>query len=247
MTATDAFRKFSDWILGSRVAGIRTSDGRTPSWSLILNFEKEARGKMYESVRDGSAPTIKDAVDMIIKRADVVNTHLIIPCHRQLRSSPMRRRTQALPPVGEAAKGPAKARKEREKARSTSQALGDKQWAWTLKFYTRKPDGKPICFAYQKSRGCPNGAKCKFIHVCKKCLGNTALTSARKGSRRTQLVGRRTDRRILRVQTRMFHALETWMLGQFLFGEESQAYAWLRTHCLLRRPFQVRQLRRASK
>ena len=74
-SVTDAFRKFSDWILGSHIAGIKTSDGRTPSWSLILNFEKEARGKMYESVRDGSAATVKDAIDMIFKRA-ILSTHI---------------------------------------------------------------------------------------------------------------------------------------------------------------------------
>ena len=37
---TDLFRRFSDYVLGSQVAGL-SAGGVSPSWSLVLNFEGE--------------------------------------------------------------------------------------------------------------------------------------------------------------------------------------------------------------
>ncbi|CAE7941125.1 unnamed protein product, partial [Symbiodinium sp. KB8] len=34
----------------------------------------------------------------------------------------------------------------------------------------RTPDGKPICVRYN-AKGCKNGAKCHFAHVCMLCFG----------------------------------------------------------------------------
>jgi hypothetical protein len=39
--------------------------------------------------------------------------------------------------------------------------------------YTGKkvtPDGKPMCFKFNSSAGCPNGATCTFQHACGGCF-----------------------------------------------------------------------------
>ena len=43
----DDFRKLSDHVLGSTVAGLRTSVGVGPSWSLVLTYELELRKSAY--------------------------------------------------------------------------------------------------------------------------------------------------------------------------------------------------------
>ena len=35
---------------------------------------------------------------------------------------------------------------------------------------TKTPDGKPICFPYQRGK-CSRGSNSKFVHVCQLCLG----------------------------------------------------------------------------
>ena len=35
-SSVEAFRKLSDFVLGSSVAGLTSADGRTPTWRLVL-------------------------------------------------------------------------------------------------------------------------------------------------------------------------------------------------------------------
>ena len=59
---TDTLRRFSDYVLGPQVAGLVTGDGRKPTWSLILQFEHEARKAAYKWLRDGEVTTLDAAL-----------------------------------------------------------------------------------------------------------------------------------------------------------------------------------------
>ena len=54
----DAFRRLSDHVLGSRVAGLRSGDGQEPCWKLVLKYEAEVRKLAYRLIRDGEAPDL---------------------------------------------------------------------------------------------------------------------------------------------------------------------------------------------
>ncbi|CAK9056210.1 Uncharacterized protein SCF082_LOCUS30318 [Durusdinium trenchii] len=58
----DDFRKLSDHVLGSTVAGLRTSVGVGPSWSLVLTYELELRKSAYRYVRDNVCADIGTAL-----------------------------------------------------------------------------------------------------------------------------------------------------------------------------------------
>ena len=77
--AVDAFRQLSDHVLGSQVAGLRSSDGRTPSWSQILLYEAEVRQRAYRYVRDGDAADLAAALGKACKAADIFTTYFIVP------------------------------------------------------------------------------------------------------------------------------------------------------------------------
>ena len=46
-SSVNAFRKLSDFTLGSEVAGLHAADGHQPSWSLVLSFELDVRKLAY--------------------------------------------------------------------------------------------------------------------------------------------------------------------------------------------------------
>ena len=159
---TDCFRKFSDWILGGQVAGLQTADNRRPSWELVLSFEKEARSKLYKAIRDGEATDFDAALTYIKGRADVLNNHLVIPFTLNLSGREAPQWQQA---IGQGAGGAKGSGKGRDK---TLPAVLKKN---KTRFHTKTPDGKLICFKFQKAKACPAGRACKFLHVCHKCLG----------------------------------------------------------------------------
>ncbi|CAE7462061.1 unnamed protein product [Symbiodinium sp. CCMP2456] len=76
---TDTLRRFSDYILGVQVAGLQTGDGRKPTWSLVLQFEHEARKAAYKWLRDGKVATLDAAFSRAMVDTEVLQRHLIIP------------------------------------------------------------------------------------------------------------------------------------------------------------------------
>ena len=76
---TDTFRRFSDYVLGSQVAGLQSGDGRKPTWSLVLQFEHEARKAAYKWLRDGDVNTLEEAFTRAMVDTEILQRHLIIP------------------------------------------------------------------------------------------------------------------------------------------------------------------------
>ena len=56
-----------------------TGDGRKPTWSLILQFEHEARKAAYKWLRDGEVTTLDAAFSRAMVDTEVLQRHLIIP------------------------------------------------------------------------------------------------------------------------------------------------------------------------
>ena len=74
---TDCMRKFSDYILGHKVAGL-VSGNRTPPWSLVLSFEHEVRRSVYRWIRDGESVSLQDAFKKAVADVELLNRHLVI-------------------------------------------------------------------------------------------------------------------------------------------------------------------------
>ena len=77
----DGFRKLSDHILGDRIAGMRSPDGRSPAWSLILQYESEVRKHAYRLVRDGSVADLNSALSAACVAPEIYTMHFIGPLH----------------------------------------------------------------------------------------------------------------------------------------------------------------------
>ena len=168
---TDVMRQFSDYILGSQVAGLSAGD-HTPSWNLVLEFEHEARKSAYRWLRDGETNSLQASFAKVIKDTEVLNRHLVIPFSLRLRSS-------AKPDTGGATLGnPWITTTPGGKAKGKGKKGLVQQEAFVKKL-TKTPDGKPICWKFNKPSGRSDG-QCKFLHVCQRCLGKHAYSSCPK-------------------------------------------------------------------
>ena len=160
---TDCMRKFSDYILGTKVAGL-VSGNRSPSWNLVLTFEHEARRAVHRWIRDGDCEDFHDAFKRATSDVELLNRHLVIPFSLNV-SSPA---IPAFPPAPPATferppKGPGKGR-GKTAAKATAPAA-----AKTGKL-TKATDGAPICWKFNRRGGC-HDAQCRFLHVCQRCQG----------------------------------------------------------------------------
>lgn len=151
----DAFRKFSDHILGSKIAGLKTCDGRSPPWSTVLLYEAEVRRHAYEAVRKGEAKDLAVALREACKAPDILSTYFIVPLTM----------LAAVPsgvPFSEAS--PARP-KGKGKGKGSSKG-------GVLKTVFRKgqtPQGKKLCFAFSRKKGCKR-PDCPFLHICQRCF-----------------------------------------------------------------------------
>ena len=75
----DGFRKLSDHILGDRIAGLWSPDGRYPSWSLVPQYESEVRKRAYCLVRDGHANDLNVALASACVALELYAMHFIGP------------------------------------------------------------------------------------------------------------------------------------------------------------------------
>ena len=75
---TDCLRRFSDFILGTQVAGL-VAGTRTPPWSLVLAFEHECRKAICKWLRDGKVATLADGYEKAINEVELLNRYFIIP------------------------------------------------------------------------------------------------------------------------------------------------------------------------
>ena len=163
----DAYRRLSDHVLGSRVAGLRSGDGQGPSWTLVLKYEAEVRKQAYRLIRDSEAPDLAAALSAACKCPEILTNHFVIPFSLERHDMPKERE-------GVHKDGSLDARvvdallaklgKGRGKGKDTSVTK-------TVGKHQRSSDGKRLCYAFNKAKGCAR-KDCPFLHACQRCLGH---------------------------------------------------------------------------
>ena len=78
-TVVEAFRKFSDYVLGNTVAGLCGVEGLRPTWPLILSYELELRKAAYRFVRDGLCNCIGEALEKACETPALYSVHFVTP------------------------------------------------------------------------------------------------------------------------------------------------------------------------
>ena len=128
-------------------------------------FELEARKAVYRWVRDGDVSTLEEGFTKASHDMELLNRHLVIPFSLRAVPPPPTVPTgwQRDPKKGGGRGQPPK--------RPTPASTGDappppKKITKMMK----TPDGKPICWKYNRKEGCSNSS-CRFLHVCQRCLG----------------------------------------------------------------------------
>jgi hypothetical protein len=171
------FMKLADHILGKKGAELEVatpaSDNRTeqaslkPPWQLILSYEHELRKRAFYLVRE-EGQTLEQAIDSAIADQEVRALRFINPLSL-LASSSKRSRTDTSsePALKTRAKG-----KGRGNAKGGKKGSGkDKDGGSNSKmqmpenYASRTPDGRLICFKYNRTDGSCSG-RCNMLHVC---------------------------------------------------------------------------------
>lgn len=147
----DAFRKLSDHVLGPKVAGLRAPDGRLPPWNNVLVYEAEVRCHAYEYVRKGEANDLAAALRDACKAPDIMSSHFIVPLTLAAAYP-----TPILP-------------SEPKKGKGKGKGGGKDGVIKTIAKRSQAADGKRLCFAFNRSKGCER-ANCQFAHLCQRCF-----------------------------------------------------------------------------
>ena len=145
-SSVDTFRKLSDYVLGASVAGLRAADQRSPTWSLVLTYELEEGKAAYRFVRDGDCACIDSAIEKAMDSPKLLTEHFVVPFTLGKSFSPA---------SGSLAH-------EKGFGKGKQMPSWDRQWGKSSK----TPEGKPICFKFQKGR-CSDKA-CRFAHACQR-------------------------------------------------------------------------------
>ena len=160
---TDCLRRFSDFILGTQVAGL-VAGTRTPPWSLVLAFEHECRKAICKWLRDGKVATLADGYEKAINEVELLNRYFIIPFSLNTKETSWA--SGSVPPPQPPGDAPNRPRKGKGKGK---QLQADGTGAAKGKL-TKATDGTPICWKYNRRGGC-HDQTCRFLHICQRCQG----------------------------------------------------------------------------
>jgi hypothetical protein len=162
------FSSYVDYLLGVHVWGLvaKGADGSTfagPGWPLLLSYEQEIRAYAYSLVCNEGVP-LKDALVKAWQDETVKGSYFVTPLALQSTKRHLEHPGSVQPskfqrmdmPKG---KGKGK-RNKKGKGKSTAPS----------NCASKTPDGKGICFDFNKN-GCSRSAKeCRFEHVCGVCF-----------------------------------------------------------------------------
>ena len=156
------FEKYKEYLLGDYCYGLRSSEDSgslVPPWSLVLSYEHAIRKHAYK-VMATAGYSFGAALTHAYKEPSVKERNFTTPLalHAK-RPQPWTANTEQ-PPTKKGRKG----------AKGNGKGKDGKGAKKLKEGSDRTPDGKPICFRYN-AKGCKNGAKCHFAHVCMLCFG----------------------------------------------------------------------------
>ena len=182
----DVWREHLDHVLGDEVYGfkITSSSGdrsSRSSWKTLLAYEFQLRKEAIRMVNFESSD-FKTAMVRARSSTELREKHFVTPCILDVvtaGANPYRAEPYSYPtpwqqpPAGKGAdKGKAKGKgkgKGKDKGKIKGKGAAGPR-------HGKTPDGKEICYAYNKE-GCQQGAKCHRAHVCTKCYGQHPATA----------------------------------------------------------------------
>ena len=170
------FYDYADFLLGPRVRDLLAKDSggnflSRPPFSLVLSYEYQLRKRMAHLMNDGMS--LKGAMKMAMECSETREVHFLTPLlfasipassgdHERERSRSPRRLARG--DRGRRGKDKSKGSFSSGKGYAGNQKGEGKGW------HAVTPDGRKICFNFNKRSGCPG--HCGFVHVCRGCFGN---------------------------------------------------------------------------
>jgi hypothetical protein len=192
----DVWREHLDHVLGEEVYGFKITSSAgdrssRSSWKTLLSYEFQLR---KEAIRLVNFEGVDFKAAMVRARGstELREKHFVTPCildvvtmaaaapAGQYRAEPYAYMSPwQQPPAGKGVgKGKAKGQ---GKGKGKGKGKDTRRGANNGATHGKTPDGKEICFAYNKG-GCKLGAKCHRVHVCTKCFGQHPATACPVGA-----------------------------------------------------------------
>ena len=178
----ELFTAYADHLLGQHVWGLAAKGAAggelaNPTWSLLLSYEHEIRSHACSLVSDGGISWEK-ALRQAWMDTTVKDRYFVTPL--QLAPS----KTISLATNGPNSGGGWQSGQPPRKKVKTEKGKGDKgkgKGKFT-RCANKTPGGKPICFAFNKPKGCQK-SNCAFEHVCGVCFkeGRPMTTCEHRG------------------------------------------------------------------
>jgi hypothetical protein len=178
------FKEYTEYLLGDYVLGL-TAHGRTgavistPSWSLVVAYEHAIRAKTMMLLRKGDIAfpaALKTAWEDALTKERHFTTPLALeavkfaPPQPQWQGppgnwdEPSHKKLKAIADGSVYAKGSGKGGGGGKGTKSKDAKKKKKAQGM------QTPDGKKICFHFNKASGCRLGTNCKFAHACGRCF-----------------------------------------------------------------------------
>ena len=171
------FLKLADHILGKRGAELEVAspaaDNRTeqvsikPPWQLILSYEYEVRKRAFYLVRE-EGQTLEQAIDSAIADQEVralrfINPLSLIASTKRHTDADGDRAQKWRQKTKKGDKGSKGTKGEKGGGKGSKGEGGKTQMPEN--YASRTPDGRLICFKYNRAESSCNG-KCNMLHVC---------------------------------------------------------------------------------
>ena len=182
------FRDRVDWLLGENVAELKAvnpqgNESVRPTWSVVLRYELELRKEATRRMNLAGS-TIADALHLARLSDDIRTRYLITP----LALGGQGTQQEEVPrPLAVKASFPKKATQPKKRAGPRNQTERQQQPKKKRRqgndnrnSRVRREDsdalhnthnGKSICYAFQRPKGCSRGAECLHQHICAHCIG----------------------------------------------------------------------------
>ena len=172
------FVKFTDYILGDKVANLRLpsvsgvdSAYERPPWHVVLSYELKLRTEAFKLVVD-EGHRLCDALQSVTQDASLKETYFSTPLalHTASSGQPFKYRKGGSKGKGKLGQGgqadvPPPPNAPAGWQRPGKKGKGSKGKHNGLPLVSATPDGRQICFAYN-AQGCTNPS-CPRVHVCR--------------------------------------------------------------------------------
>ena len=189
------WQRYTDYFLGKEVMllevenGIAESSTRSvgPDWMVLLSYEHRCRKHAFSVIRESSTP-LCDALLQATENQQLKSLYFLSPLLLRTRvpkvprpdapDDPPRLGKRARRAAALAARGGkgGKGGKGDRKGSGKGGKGGDGKGGDLV---SKTPDGRNICFSFNKPAGCPRGASCEMLHVCRKrgCYAEHSLVN----------------------------------------------------------------------